>query len=135
MLRKILLAMLSLLTVGQLAMVAVPVSAATTGVPGSDAPKMLEETGLGGAASAQGAQLPVLIGRIIRVLLSLLGIIFVVLMVYAGFKWMTARGESEPIDEAKSTIRSAIIGLIIIFLAYAITGFVIDSVLKATTNT
>ena len=134
MIKKILLAMLSVLTIGQLALVALPAGAQTTPINGNPT-TLLEQTGLGngtGAAQA-GAALPILIGRIIRTLLGLLGIIFLVLMVYAGFLWMTARGESDPVDKAKDIIRQAIIGLIIVFLAYALTGFIINAVVSATT--
>ncbi|MDD5043831.1 MAG: hypothetical protein PHD51_04220 [Patescibacteria group bacterium] len=53
-------------------------------------------------------------------LLSVIGVVFLVLMVYGGVKWMTARGESEIIDKSKGIIRNAVTGLIVIFLAYAI---------------
>ena len=134
MLKKIVLVFLSLFTFGQLALVAIPASAATT--IDSNPQTLLDQTGIGGTTpSAQaGAQLPILIGRIIRVLLSLLGVIFLVLMVYAGFLWMTARGEEEPVTKAKDIIRQAIIGMIIVFLAYAITGFVVNAIVNATTG-
>jgi hypothetical protein len=133
MLKKIFLGLLSLLTVGQLALVAIPASAQDVN---GNPTQLLEQTGLGNGqgSAAAGAQLPILVGRIIRVLLSLLGIIFLVLMVYAGFLWMTARGESDPVDKAKDIIRQAIIGLIIVFLAYALTGFIINSIIKATSG-
>jgi hypothetical protein len=63
-------------------------------------------------------------GYIISVFLGLLGIIFVGLMIYAGYNWMTAQGEQKKIDTAKSTIQAAIIGLIITASAYAIYFFV-----------
>jgi hypothetical protein len=37
---------------------------------------------------------------------------------------MTARGESAPVEDAKKTIQAAIIGLVVVALAYAITSFV-----------
>lgn len=60
----------------------------------------------------------------ISTFLGLLGIIFVGLMVYAGFHWMTANGEEEKVRKAQDTIRRAIIGLLITVSAYAITHFV-----------
>jgi hypothetical protein len=92
----------------------------------------LEGTGLSTRTVEQTrGDLPILIGKYIKILLSLVGIIFVVLMVYAGYNWMTSAGEEEKITTAKDTIRSAIIGLIIIISAYAITGFVVGSLVKA----
>jgi hypothetical protein len=64
------------------------------------------------------------VGTGIRVALSLVGIIFLVLMVYAGYLWMTARGEETQIDKAKDIISAAIIGLVIVMGAYAITTLV-----------
>jgi amino acid transporter len=65
-----------------------------------------------------------IVGLIIQAFLGLLGIIFLVLIISAGFNWMTAGGEEEKVRKAKSTISRAIIGLIIIVAAYAITYFV-----------
>ena len=64
------------------------------------------------------------VGTIIKAFLGLLGIIFIILMLIAGFNWMTAGGEEEKITKAKDTIRAAMIGLIIVVAAYAITYFV-----------
>lgn len=64
------------------------------------------------------------VSQIIQVFLSLLGVIFVVLMIYAGFKWMMAAGDADDVKKAKGTIRMAIIGLVITVSAYAIWGFV-----------
>jgi len=67
-----------------------------------------------------------LIGSIVQVLLSLLGVIFIVLMVYAGYNWMTASGDQAKVDKAKDTIQRAVIGLILIVGAYAIYIFVAE---------
>lgn len=64
------------------------------------------------------------VASVIKAFIALLGIIFVVLIVLAGNKWMNAGGDEEKVREAKDTIRHAIIGLIIIIAAYAITEFV-----------
>lgn len=61
---------------------------------------------------------------IIKAVMGAIGIIFVGLMVYAGFLWMTAGGEEERVNKSKSLITQAIIGLIIVLLSYSITFFV-----------
>lgn len=71
--------------------------------------------------------LPQLIGNVIAVLLSVLGIIFVVLTVYAGYLYLTAGGEDTKTKTAKKLMGQAIIGLVIIVAAYAIAAFVIDA--------
>ena|SRR3989338_2093869 len=72
--------------------------------------------------------------QIINVSLGLLGIIALVLIVYAGFLWMTAGGNSDQIDKAKGILFASVIGLIIILSAYSISRFVITNLFKATTG-
>jgi hypothetical protein len=68
------------------------------------------------------------IGTIISAALGLVGVIFLVLMIYGGFLWMTAGGESDRVDDAKKIVRNAVIGLILIFSAYAITELAFQAV-------
>ena len=71
-----------------------------------------------------------LVGKIIRAFLSLLGTFFVGLAVYAGFLWMTARGDSEQVKKAQDILKDAIIGLVIVIAAYAITYFILYYIAK-----
>jgi uncharacterized membrane protein YwzB len=80
--------------------------------------------GIGGDSTTD---LPTLIGNIIAVLLSVLGIVFVVLVVYAGFLYLTAAGDDSKVKKAKELLTQSVIGLIIIIAAYAIASFVIDA--------
>ncbi|PKM89276.1 hypothetical protein CVU83_00440 [Candidatus Falkowbacteria bacterium HGW-Falkowbacteria-2] len=70
------------------------------------------------------ASLSYMISTVIKVILSILGIIFLVLMVFTGYRWMTASGNEEAVTKAKHTLKTSIIGLLIILAAYAITAFV-----------
>jgi uncharacterized membrane protein len=72
--------------------------------------------------------------RIINVALSFLGIISVVIVIVGGFKYMISGGNEEKTGEAKNLIVSGIIGLAIILSAWAITRFVLGSLLSATTG-
>lgn len=72
------------------------------------------------------------LGVVVKTALSFVGIIFLSLMVYAGYLWMTARGESDQVDKAKKIIVQSIIGLIITVGAYSITAFVVPAVLERT---
>jgi len=78
--------------------------------------------------------LAVMIGNIIRVLLGMLGLILVILIVYAGFLWTTAQGDPAKVKKAQDMIKQAIIGMIIVFAAYAIANFVISNLTNAATN-
>lgn len=76
--------------------------------------------------------LPVLVGRIIYAFLGLLGTVAAVLILYAGFIWMTSQGNDEKIKKAKSIITNAVIGLAIIMSAWAITAWIINALTEAT---
>lgn len=65
-----------------------------------------------------------IIANIIRIALGLIGIVLLVIIIYAGFLWMTAAGNEEQIGKAKKTLTNAVIGLAIILSAYAIVLFV-----------
>ena len=69
--------------------------------------------------------LPYYLGSIVRVALSLLGVIFFALTIYGGFLWLYAGGNEEQVKKAKAIITRAIIGLIITLFAGGITQFVI----------
>lgn len=78
------------------------------------------------------SNIQLLVGRIIKTFLGLLGIIFLILILLAGYRWMTARGAEDEISKAKSQLQSSIIGLAIILMAYAVTYFVTEFIYKAT---
>lgn len=64
------------------------------------------------------------VGKLIGVVLSFVGVIFFILVIYGGFLWMTARGDSGQVEKAKDLLYAAAIGLIIVLSAYAITAFI-----------
>jgi amino acid transporter len=76
-----------------------------------------------GGTNAESTVMAV-IGKTIGAFLSVFGVIFLCLMIYGGYKWMMASGREEEVKSAKDTIRAAIIGLVIVVMAYAITFFV-----------
>ena len=69
-----------------------------------------------------------IIGIIIQTALSLLGVTFLGIMIFGGYLWMTGRGNEERVTRAKNLIWAAIIGLIIVVSAYAISYFIISKV-------
>lgn len=64
-------------------------------------------------------------GRVVELVLSLLGVVFLGFMIYAGIMWMTAQGNEQKVTKAKNMITESIIGLIIVAAAYAIAYFII----------
>ncbi|MFH1030015.1 MAG: hypothetical protein V1770_02020 [bacterium] len=85
-----------------------------------------------GGAEGKEKGLVIIIVEIVKDILSLLGVVFVILSVYAGYLWMTAGGNDEQVSKAKALIRDAIIGLIITLSAYAISYYILDNLIKAT---
>jgi len=77
-----------------------------------------------GETGAPEKSIESIIASVVKTILSLLGIIFVVLLIVGGFKYMTSGGSEDKIEEAVKQIRNAVIGLVIIAAAYAITYYV-----------
>lgn len=66
------------------------------------------------------------VGGIIQLALSITGLVFMIFIFYGGILWMTAAGTEKRIDRAKKIMSESIIGLLIVFLAYAITFFIVN---------
>jgi len=65
---------------------------------------------------------------LISLLMTFLGIIAVVIMLYGGFVWMTAAGNEDKVASAKKIIAAGVIGLIVILAAFLIVNFVVTNV-------
>lgn len=109
--------------------VAVPAHAQSAG---AELQGRLERLGDSAYQGQNGDQLPEIVGNLIKIFLSILGVLFVVLMVYAGYLWMNARGNEQQVEKAKNILSQAVIGLVVILGAYSITYFVVNGLTKAT---
>lgn len=76
--------------------------------------------------TADQNSLAVILGLVINAALTLLGLLFIILMVIAGYNWMTASGNEDRVDKAKDTIKRAIIGLVIVLGSWAIWNFILN---------
>ena len=91
-----------------------------------------ESTGLAGAAAGTGLStscvgtecLVTIVGNVISLVLGFLGVILLVMLLYAGFLWMTSGGDTKGVQAAKTMITNAVAGVIIVAISYAITAFV-----------
>lgn len=63
--------------------------------------------------------------NIIILILGISGTVALLMFIYGGWNWVFAQGRSDYIQTGKDTMKHAIIGLAIIFGAYAIINFVI----------
>lgn len=85
---------------------------------------------MGDTLGMSDRSLPEIIASIINIVLSVLGVVLVVLIIYAGIKWMTS-SDSKGVDAAKTMLTNAVIGLLIVVAAWAITTFVVSSLMGA----
>ncbi len=74
------------------------------------------------------------VGRVLQQVISLVGIIFFALILWSGFLWMTSAGNDERVKEAKNILLAAVIGLIIVAAAYAITRFIGSTLLTGNSS-
>ncbi|OGF30521.1 hypothetical protein A2533_00295 [Candidatus Falkowbacteria bacterium RIFOXYD2_FULL_35_9] len=96
----------------------------------------VENTGLGKTAETAGYNLtksdPIVIaGNVIQIFLGLLGLILMIILVYAGFMYMLAGDRSDQVTKAKAWITNSIIGIVIVAGAYAISTYVIEALISS----
>lgn len=97
-----------------------------------DSNKFLEEAAQYSGYDISKTETEPIIASIIKSLLSFLGVVFFLLVIYGGFMWMTAQGSEDQVGKAKKIIINSTIGLVVIMLAYAITWFIIYQVIEST---
>lgn len=85
--------------------------------------------GLGGSLASTDPR--VLIGRIIQIALSFLGAVAIVIVMYAGFLWMSSNGDEEKISQAQKILKNAVIGLVIVLASWGITTFILSRLAAA----
>lgn len=68
------------------------------------------------------------IGKMINTFLGILGIVAVIIVIYGGFLWMTASGNTEQVEKAQTLLIQGLIGFVIIALAWSIARFVVSRI-------
>ena len=120
-------------TIKQLAAVAVvPVVGATIGLNSATAGAQVDEINkgidaIGGSSSTATLQVNDIVLAVVNWLLFAVGVISVVMLIVGGIKYATSAGDSNKVTSAKNTIMYAIIGLAVAVLAFAIVGFVTNT--------
>jgi hypothetical protein len=89
----------------------------------------------GYSTSAEKTDILPLFSKIINIGLSFLGVLFLLLILYAGFLWMSDQGNEDQVAKAKKIITAAAIGLIIVISSYAISWFIFNVLMTATQKT
>ncbi|KKP91563.1 MAG: hypothetical protein UR94_C0015G0013 [Parcubacteria group bacterium GW2011_GWA2_36_10] len=70
------------------------------------------------------ATFPELVRSVITGILGVVGAVSLVMMVIGGITWMTSAGNPDRVRRGRDTLLWAILGLVVIFLSYAIISFV-----------
>lgn len=109
-----------------------PAVAVTNPLDSFDALLTTVESGAG--LDHKAAEPQYIVANLIQVALSLVGVILIVLIIYGGYEWGTARGNDKQVEDAKGLIRNAVIGLVVIFAALFITNFVVRVIGDAVFN-
>lgn len=125
---------LALAPVAALADTGSPAGSQTAGGLGEAAAKAQQAGGIAYGQAATSQSLEQIVGGIVQNVLALMGVLFLVLAVYGGYTWMMARGNEKEVEKAKDTLKAAVIGVGIVLGAYAITSFVINRLIGATTG-
>jgi heme/copper-type cytochrome/quinol oxidase subunit 2 len=85
-----------------------------------------QETGV------QQTDMASIVAMVINIILGLVGILFVVLFIYGGLRWMTSGGNEKQIESAKKILIYAVIGIVIVAGAYAISYFITSAIEQST---
>jgi len=75
------------------------------------------------------------VASIIYILLTFLGIIFLVLIIWSGFEWMTAGGDQAKVTTAKSRLSNGVIGLVVVLASWGIALYIMKLAVGITQNT
>lgn len=68
------------------------------------------------------------LSNIINAVLALVGVVALGVILYGGFRWMTAAGNEDAVGEAKKIITAGVIGLIVVVIGWAVVSFVLTTV-------
>jgi hypothetical protein len=87
-----------------------------------------------GASGGQAGDLKGTIINIIQTLLGFFGLVMTIIIIWSGWRWMTAGGDEKKVETARSHLIQAAIGGIIIIAAYVITYIVVQTSYQMITN-
>jgi len=88
-------------------------------------------TAVGEASGLATEDIGIVIARIIRIFISVLGIVAVILILYSGWLYMVSKGEPAKTKKALDILKNAFIGFVIILASYSITTFILNRLLEA----
>ena len=96
----------------------------TTGIQYTSGSSSNFVCGQGGSITSGISSLAV---RVVNLFSIIVGIVSVIMIIYAGFRYVTSGGESNSISSAKNTLIYAIIGLVVVVLSQLIVHYVLNT--------
>ena len=75
-------------------------------------------------ASLGGLTIPGLISALIRLTVVIAAVVFFFILVIGGIKWIASGGDKGQTEAARSQITAALVGLVIVFAAWAIVALI-----------
>ncbi len=97
--------------------------------------KISPPSGMGSATGDPIADLGRLLGLGINIFLTIAGLATLIYLLWGAFDWITSNGEKEKIQKAQNKITDAVIGLILIFVVFAVFGLLAGNLLGIVVNT
>lgn len=79
----------------------------------------------GGLADLTAANFGKIVGNVVTIAFIIAIVIALGFLVYGGIKWITSGGDKTAVEGARNTIVAAIVGLVIVFLAYFILNLIL----------
>ena len=83
-------------------------------------------SGISSVNDGNSTDLPSFITNIVNILLFLAGAIAVIVIIIGGIRYVMSSGDAGQVQAAKNTILYAVVGLVVVIMAYAIVNFVIN---------
>lgn len=79
---------------------------------------------LGGFQNLGGLTLPSLVSAFIRLAVVVAGVVFFFILVIGGIRWIASGGDKAQTEAARNQITAALVGLVIVFAAWAILALI-----------
>jgi fucose 4-O-acetylase-like acetyltransferase len=90
------------------------------------------QTAVKGTAIEKSANIYSMIGLIIASVLGVLGVLLLIVIIYAGILWgIIAQGDPAQIKKAQAMLKNAIIGVILVLSSYAISSYIVTHLGRA----
>ncbi len=83
---------------------------------------------LPGLNKASSTNIPQMVGKVVGVVIQFVSLLFLIIIVYAGLRWMLAKGDAGKVKEARGWMIHGAIGLLITLMAYQIVNYIFEKI-------